>query len=134
MKTAAFFAALALAAGMAVAQVPVNAVTKGPRIAVEPAHFDFGQAVKGKELSKEFSIRNFGSEDLVIDNVSTSCGCTAALINDKDKTIKPGGSAPLRVTLRTSAAGRIAKSVLIKSNDPAKGTYELKIEATVVEK
>jgi len=135
MKTWGAIAAVALLAGTALAaQVPVGASAKGPRIAVEPAQFDFGQAVKGKELNKEFSIRNFGAEDLVIDNVTTSCGCTAALLNDKDKIIKPGGSAPLKVTLRTSAPGKMMKSVLIRSNDPAKATYELKVEATVVEK
>ena len=45
---------------------------------MEPPAFDFGEALPDKTLTKEFAIRNFGNQDLVIENVSTSCGCTAA--------------------------------------------------------
>ena len=104
---------------------------KGPRIAVEPAGFDFGQALKNRELAKEFYIRNFGNEDLTIEKVSTSCGCTVA--TGYSKVVKPGGSTPLQVTLHTQVPGRLQKSVLIRSNDPTRGTYELKVSADVVD-
>lgn len=104
---------------------------RGPRIAVEPASFDFGRVLQNKVLQKEFSIRNFGTEDLVIEAVSTTCGCTAALLDSK--LVKPGGTAPLRVSLETrSATGRLLRSVLIRSNDPVKGPFVVKVEATVV--
>ena len=46
--------------------------------------------------------------------------------------MKPGGSTPLRVTLTApDEAGRLQKSVLIKSNDPARPSVEVKIEATI---
>lgn len=103
---------------------------KGPRISVEPSGFDFGKAVQNKTLSKEFSIKNYGSEDLVIENVSTTCGCTAALLDSK--VVKPGGTAPLRVTLETrSYSGKVERKVLIRSNDPATSLLELKVEAMV---
>jgi hypothetical protein len=103
---------------------------KGPRISVEPAGFDFGKAVQNKTLSKEFSIKNYGSEDLVIESVSTTCGCTAALLDSK--VVKPGGTAPLRVTLETrSYSGKVERKVLIRSNDPATNLLELKVEAMV---
>src|SRR5262245_8663697 len=98
---------------------------KGPRIAVEPAEFDFGKSLQNKELTREFSIRNFGNEDLVIDNVSTSCGCTAAVPGEK--TVKPGGSTPLDVKLQTrTATGKIERSVLIRSNDPSHAVFTVK--------
>jgi hypothetical protein len=104
---------------------------RGPRISVEPASFDFGKSVQNKTLTKEFSIRNFGSEDLVIENVSTTCGCTAALLDTK--MIKPGGTAPLRVTLETRAySGKVERKILIRSNDPATNLLELKVETQVV--
>jgi hypothetical protein len=106
---------------------------KAPRIAVEPDGFDFGQSLKNKELVKEFYVRNHGGTDLVIEKVTTSCGCTAALLNERDRVVKPGGSASLQVKLRTSVPGRLVKSVLIKSNDPARELYELKVQADVVE-
>ena len=70
---------------------------KAPRISVEPEAFDFGKALPGKTLRKEFTLRNFGDALLVIENVSTTCGCTAALASDKQ--VEPGGSTLLRVTL-----------------------------------
>ena len=103
---------------------------KGPRISVEPASFDFGKAVQNKTLSKEFSIKNYGTEDLVIENVSTTCGCTAALLDSK--VVKPGGTTPLRVTLETrSYSGKVERKILIRSNDAATSLLEVKVEATV---
>ena len=102
----------------------------GPRIAVEPPAFDFGKALQNKTLQKEFSIRNLGDADLVLDSVTTSCGCTVA--DGYAKLVKPGASTHMLVSLQTrTSSGKLQKSVLIKSNDPAKGLYELKLEATV---
>jgi Protein of unknown function (DUF1573) len=105
----------------------------GPRIAVEPPSFDFGKALPQRALAREFNIRNFGDRDLIIENVSTSCGCTAALLDPARKVVKAGGSAPLRVTLTTAASpGSMSKSVLVRSNDPARPLFEIKLQATVV--
>jgi hypothetical protein len=105
---------------------------KGPRIRVEPSSFDFGKAVQNRTLDKEFSIRNFGSEDLVIENVTTTCGCTAALV-DGNKVIKPGGTAPLRASLQTrESSGRVDRRILVRSNDPTTSLLEIKLEVTVV--
>ena len=105
-----------------------------PRIAVEPPSFDFGKVLPEKALSREFAIRNFGKQDLVVDNVSTSCGCTVTDPPPPVKMVlKPGASQPLRVTLTTPAnPGRISKSVLVKSNDPGHAVFEIKLQATVV--
>jgi hypothetical protein len=106
---------------------------EAPRIAVEPPLFDSGKVLPQRSVSREFVIRNFGKRDLVIENVSTSCGCTAALLDPAKKVVKAGGSAPLRVTLTTPAnPGPISKSVLVKSNDPQRATFEIKLLATVV--
>ena len=100
-----------------------------PRIVVEPGSFDFGIVKAGKQVQKEFLIRNHGSVELVLDVVS-DCNCTGALPDSK--TVKPGGSTPLRVTFTaTDVAGRVQKSVIVKSNDPARPSVELKIEATI---
>jgi hypothetical protein len=60
----------------------------------------------------------------------TTCGCTVA--KDYAKVVKPGGSTPLRVELQTrNASGRLARSVLVKSNDPSGRALEIKVEALV---
>jgi HYDIN/CFA65/VesB family protein len=128
--------ALALVAGFGAtaaraADTPATAPSPAaPRIVVEPGSFDFGSVKVGKQVQKEFLIRNHGSLELVLDVVS-DCNCTAALPDSK--TVKPGGSTPLRVTFTASdVTGRVQKSVIVKSNDPARPAVEVKIEATVV--
>lgn len=119
-------------AGSALAEEgPKKAPPKGPRISVEPDRFDFGRTVQNKTLQKEFVVRNYGTEDLVIESVSTTCGCAAALT--ESRVVKAGGATPLRVTLETrNYSGRVERRVLVRSNDPAKGLVEITVEATVV--
>jgi hypothetical protein len=124
---AAILAVVALSSAAAGAE---EKAADGPRIRVEPESFDFGRALPGKTLRKEFTIRNFGGAELVIESISTSCGCTAALA--ADRRVKPGGSTPLRVTLETRAfSGRVEKQVLVRSNDPEAPVLELRVSATV---
>jgi hypothetical protein len=104
---------------------------KGPRIAAEPTVFDFGKVLAQKTLHKEFVLRNFGTEDLDIERVSTTCGCTVA--EEPPKLIKPGQSAVLKIKFETRTySGRVERKILIQSNDPVKNPLELKIQATVV--
>ena len=113
------------------ASVPPAPPVPGPRIAVDPPSFDFGNTLPQKALTREFRIRNFGDQDLVIENVSTSCGCTVADDLAK-KVVKPGGSLPLRVTLTTPAGtGAITKSVMVRSNDATRPLLEIKLKTTV---
>jgi hypothetical protein len=121
----------ALLANLAVAQEKGDKTAgAGPRIRVEPESFDFGNAAQNKTLRKEFSIRNFGTVDLLIESVTTTCGCTAALT--ESKVVKPGGSTPLRVSLETRAyKGRVQRSVMVRSNDPQAALVEVKVEVTV---
>lgn len=130
MKTLALATLAVLLTVPAWADTPTVPRPKGPKIVVEPGGFDFGNALQQKTLQKEFLIRNLGSEDLVIEQVSTSCGCT--VVEGYSKLVKPGGSTPLRVSLETRrAVGRLLKTVVIRSNDGAKKLYELRLEATV---
>jgi len=132
MRSLGWAMAAVLLAGPVVSQDgdPRSEATAGPRIRVAPESFDFGRAAQNKTLRKEFSIRNFGNEDLVIESVSTTCGCTAALMDSK--VVKPGGTTPLRVSLETRAyRGRVLRSVMVRSNDPQAALVEVKVEATV---
>ena len=103
---------------------------KTPRIRVEPETFDFGKALPAKTLRKEFTLSNFGDAALVIENVSTTCGCTAALASDTK--LAPGSSTVLRVTLETrSYSGKLERQVLVRSNDPKTPLLTVKVSATV---
>ena len=103
-----------------------------PRIAVEPSSVDFGKLLPEKAVSRTLSIRNFGRQDLVIENISTSCGCTVTE-PPAEKVLKPGASTPFRVTLTTNPRpGPMEKSVIVRSNDPSRALFEIKLKATVV--
>ena len=127
-RTAALGAALLLLAGAAAAEETKPA----PRIRVEPESFDFGNTLPGKTLRKEFTIRNFGDAALVLESISTTCGCTAAL--PEERRIEPGGSTPLRVTFETRRySGKVERRVLVRSNDPDTPLFEVRVSATVGE-
>ena len=113
--------------------VPLRADEKAapaPRIRVEPESFDFGKAQQGKTLRKDFTIRNFGDAELVIEGVSTTCGCTAALAAQDH--VEPGGRTVLRVTFETrSFSGKVERDVLVRSNDPKAPLVQVRVSATV---
>jgi len=130
VRALALAVALLAPSAQAPAPTPASTPARPPRIAVEPATFDFGKVRQERTLTKQFSIRNFGSADLAILGFSHTCGCTASLMDSK--VVKPGGSATLRVTFETrNYSGKVTRSVLVKSNDPERQTVELKLEATV---
>jgi len=123
-------AALAVAALVAVGAGSDEKPAAAPRIRVEPESFDFGKAQPGKTLRKDFTIRNFGDAELVIEDVSTTCGCTAAL--SAQSRVEPGGRTALRVTFETrSYSGKVERQVLVRSNDPKAPLVQVRVSATV---
>ena len=103
----------------------------GARISVEPDSFDFGRTLQNKLVAKVFVIRNIGTEDLVIDRVSTTCGCTVA--DGYAKLVKPGQTTTMNVQLQTRTyLNRIERKVLVRSNDVSHDPLEIKVQATVV--
>jgi len=125
--------AAVLAAGSLTALPAASApAAAGPRISVEPEAFDFGKVLQNKVLHKDFVIRNIGTEDLVIDRVSTTCGCTVA--EGYAKLVKPGQSTTMDVQLQTRTYnGRVERKVLIRSNDATRDPLELKVQVTVLQ-
>jgi hypothetical protein len=71
----------------------------------------------GEEVEHTFTFRNVGGALLTVEKVRTSCGCTAALISDKE--IPPGGTGEIKTTFRTKGyQGDVKKSLTVESNDP----------------
>jgi hypothetical protein len=125
-------ALLALAAGALLAGGGAASARgeEGARLRVEPQAFDFGRSLSGRTLRKEFTIRNLGDRELVIEGVSTTCGCTAAIAGEK--TLAPGRSTPLTVTLQTrDYRGRVERKVLVRSNDAKTPLTEITVSTTV---
>ena len=125
-----WLALLAAASLLAAGTAAEEKEPSGPRIRVDPESFDFGKALPDRVLRREFTIRNFGDAPLVIEGVSTTCGCTAALT--AASRVEPGGSTSLRVTLETRRySGRVERQVLVRSNDPKTPLLQVTVTATV---
>lgn len=107
-----------------------DAAASTPKIEVPSKLHDFGTATEGEKLQHVFEVKNSGTGPLVIDRVTTSCGCTAAVA--KTKEIAPGGTGQIDVTFDTSARrGANRKSITIISNDPSSPRTQLEVAVNV---
>ncbi len=100
-----------------------------PKILIDPMTKDAGTVAKGEKIEAVFSVKNNGTQDLVISEARPSCGCTVASF---DKTVKPGQSGKITATIDTkNFNGPITKSVTVVSNDPENPQMALTIKAIV---
>ncbi len=103
---------------------------KGPRISFTTDHHDFGDVLQGKTVEYTFRFENKGTEDLLIKEVTTSCGCTAALVSSS--TVKPGETGEITVSYDSQGrAGAVSRTITVVSNDLVEPVKELTITATV---
>lgn len=101
---------------------------EGPKIDVIPQTWDFGKLTVDDKPEHTFEVRNIGSSDLTIFNVTTSCGCTTAVIS-KNRLAK-GESAKLKVSFEPKQAktyGKIKGGIFIESNDPGEAIKTVSI-------
>lgn len=101
-----------------------------PKIFFPVNEHNFGKVQEGEVVNYTFKISNKGKDNLEIKNVKTSCGCTAALIDDK--IIEPGKEEDLKVELNTkNRSGKLTRTITVTSNDPAQPVKTLTIYADV---
>jgi len=107
-----------------------DASANAPRIEVATKTHDFGTATEGDKLKYVFEVDNRGNAPLVIDRVTTSCGCTAAVV--KSKQIAPGGKGQIEVTFdSTGRRGMNRKAITVLSNDPNNPRTQLEVMVNV---
>ena len=97
----------------------VSELVHGPHLTLDPEEYNFGKIRQsGGVVSKTFNVFNNGSEDVVIDEVLTSCSCTTAKIDKK--LLRPGERGALTVIFDPNYHfeddGRFFRTVTIKSN------------------
>jgi mono/diheme cytochrome c family protein len=103
-----------------------------PRLEFEETAFDFGVLIQGATVQHLYNFKNKGDSPLVIESVSTSCGCTAAVVSDP--VIKPGASSQIKAGYDSHGKfGNVQKFIVVHSNDPEKRTVNLVISGLVVE-
>jgi len=107
-----------------------QATVDGPRFAFDHRAHHFGKVTQGKIVTHQFPFSNVGNAPLVIDDVSTPCGCTAVL-PDKS-TLAPGESSYIEVNYDSSArSGEVTRIITVLSNDALEPELTLDVTATV---
>ena len=106
-----------------------------PDLVLGDTEVDLGEVINGQILTLEIPVQNSGSEELVIEAVTTSCGCTSAEV--KPSTIAPGDEGVLHIQYDSGAHGPeangpVLRQIFIASNDPDQPETEFHILANVI--
>lgn len=129
-----------------------------PIISLSPDFYDFGDVSQSKgEISVYFEIKNNGEDDLIIDRLDTSCGCTSASIvfqgiesprfamaghgienpTDWKITIPTGKTAQLKVyynpDVHKDFRGFAIREINVYSNDPIDFEKKIVVELNQVD-
>jgi len=90
-----------------------------PRIELSLEDWDLGEIYQWSDPSKEITIKNTGDQDLLIQGINTSCGCTAVVL--EDKVVKPGGKTAMKIDFAAyNFNGRFRKEVVVATNAGSK--------------
>ena len=100
-----------------------------PSFKFEEESHDFRKIMQGETVSYEFKFKNAGKSDLIISDVSTSCGCT---VPSYPKTpIHPDQQASIKVSFNSAGKhGFQSKNIVIVANTQP-NTVILRIKAEV---
>jgi len=97
---------------------------KKASIKLSEYNHNFGNVKQGEVLKLSVQVNNQGASELKINNIKSSCGCTAALMSSK--TLKPKEMGELKIEFDTkNLSGQIARTVTLFSNDPIQPTSVL---------
>lgn len=102
-----------------------------PHMEVAQDSIDWGQIYSGEQKDGVFTLHNGGDSVLIIDKVRSSCGCTAAMMSEKE--VQPGTDAQLRVHFNSKHfSGQVVKRVVVMSNDPSNQQRQFTLRANIV--
>ena len=107
-----------------------------PRIVPASLSLELGDMPNGEIAERELAVRNDGEAPLVVDTITTSCGCTTAAL--EPMTIAPGAAGTLRITFDSGAhgpdlRGPLLREVMIASNDPETPEVIVSVTANILE-
>jgi Protein of unknown function (DUF1573)/HYDIN/CFA65/VesB-like, Ig-like domain len=96
----------------------VTATTNAQLKIVEGPEVSFGKIYQtGEMVHKVITVRNAGPDSITINKVTTSCGCTAALVSNT--VLAPGQETEVKIQFNpTGYIGEVTKYVYIANSDP----------------
>ena len=107
----------------------VVSITPLVRVTCVKTIHDFGKIPQDTPVNFAFQFKNEGRKALIINDVSTPCGCTTPMF-DKDKPFKSGKSAPINITFNAASVGVFEKTVTVTYNGSF--TMDLTIKGEVL--
>ncbi len=106
-------------------------ISAQPKIQYSEKTYDFGNIHEGDVVTHNYVVWNAGTEDLKLERVRASCGCTAAQ-PDKD-VLAPGDSTIIGVSFNSHGrTGVQRKYVYVFSNDPRNKQIRLAFTTNVL--
>ncbi len=122
------FMLLSLALKAQKAEVPDTTVFA--QMEFTETEYNFGDLYQGEKAEHNFKFKNIGNSPLILNNVLTTCGCTAS--EWPREPIQPGAKAEIKVVFNSaSKIGRQNKVITIRSN-AKEGDYRLRISVMVL--
>jgi rhodanese-related sulfurtransferase len=108
----------------------------GPKVVFDRAFHDFGVVPQYGGVSQtSFSVKNEGTETLIIGDITTSCSCTSATISDSS--IEPGGNAVLTVVFdpdfHEEPLDVFKRTIFIPTDDPNTPEAEVVVQVDIDE-
>jgi hypothetical protein len=93
---------------------------------------NFGKVVEGEKVTILFNFKNTGTNPLIIEDVSASCGCT--IPEKPEAPIAPGEKGVIKAEFNSEKRVGPASKDLIVTCNTAAGTHTLHFEGEVLEK
>lgn len=94
-----------------------NKVTiHAPSITFAQPTFNFGTIIQGTMVAHKFKFKNTGTSKLIINNVTPTCNCTAAITSSRE--IEPGKEGEISVHFDSvNYSGMVTKTIMVATND-----------------
>lgn len=94
--------------------------------------YDFGELIKGEQITYVFKFKNTGNNDLILSRVRASCGCTVPAYDREP--VKPGDTGEIKVKFDSSTkSGHQYRTITVVSNTDPK-VHELALVGDVIVK
>ena len=113
--------------------IPISSSLAQPKISViGGTKFNLGTVDRGQVAQKKVTVKNIGTDTLILGNVEVSCGCTGTVVSNSR--LGPGKSGEVQISFNSSGfSGEVHKSVTINSNSSDNPKTVVEFTALVVE-
>lgn len=91
-----------------------KAVGNSTKVSVNQTTIDFGSFPQSEKQERSFVLTNTGNQVLVIQDVTTSCGCTK--VEYSKEPVRPGASLELKVIYEAEQAEHFNKAITVYCN------------------